>query len=68
MTAYRLGVMVWLMVAGLGLTSGCIDPGAHYYQSTSSEPYYPNVPPSFYSKDRTLEHWFTPPYWMPDAD
>ncbi len=68
MTVRRLGVMVWLMVAWLGLTSGCTAPGAQYHQSTASKSYYTNVPPSFYDYDPTLEYWFTPPHWNPDAD
>jgi hypothetical protein len=67
MRAYRLGI-VWLIVAWVGLMSGCTAPGAQYQQSAASESYPSYVPPSFYNDDPTLEYWFTPPYWNPDAD
>jgi len=68
MTTDWFGVVVLLMVAWLGLTSGCTATGAQYDQSTSSRAYIADVPPSFYGNDPTLEHWYSAPYWHPDAD
>jgi hypothetical protein len=68
MTTRWFGVILWLMIVWPGLTSGCNAPGAQYYQSTPPESYPSAVPPSFYGNDPTLEHWYTPPYWNPDAD
>lgn len=68
MKAHWLGVMVLMMVAWLGLTSGCTAPGAQYYQGNSSESSIRNVPSSFYDNNPSVEDWYTAPYWNPDAD
>jgi hypothetical protein len=50
----------------LALNFGCAT--GQYSQTTDQyEPYITDVPPGFYNFDPTLRHWFTAPYWNPNA-
>jgi hypothetical protein len=53
-------------LALLALNFGCASGG--YYPSTHPDyPYITDVPPEFYDYDPTLRHWYTAPYWNPNA-
>jgi hypothetical protein len=58
---------VLLLVPVLILAGCATEPG---YQAPKPEYQtefgYPYVPPSYYDYNPQYEHWFTPPYWMPE--
>jgi len=55
-----------MALALLALVCGCAS-GQYYQASDRYEPYITDVPPEFYDNDPTLRHWFTAPYWNPNA-
>lgn len=61
---------VWLglLLAALLFPAGCASPEGGYQESEYGQSYNSAVPPSYYGDDSTLEYWYTPPYWHPDAD
>jgi hypothetical protein len=56
-----------LLLVALLLPAGCASSGAgsQGYEYEESSP--GAVPPSYYGGSSTLEYWFTPPYWQPEA-
>jgi hypothetical protein len=56
-------VVLICLAAGAG---GCAG-GGGYQDGRSPGPYLSDVPSSFYNDDPTLRHWYTAPYWNPDA-
>jgi hypothetical protein len=61
---------VWLgfILATLLLLAGCASSGGGYQESGYGQTAISDVPSSFYGNNSTLEHWYTAPYWRPDAD
>jgi hypothetical protein len=61
---------IWLglLLATLIFPAGCASTGGgaqeYNYEESSSNA----VPPSYYGGSPMLEHWYTPPYWQPDAN
>jgi hypothetical protein len=64
MTRRCWGVVGLLLV--VALLAGCA-PETAYRGAATDASYITDVPPSFYGNDPALRHWFTAPYWMPDA-
>jgi hypothetical protein len=60
------GVLGLLLVVPVALLAGCA-PERAYRGAAADESSISDVPPSFYGNDPALRHWFTAPYWMPDA-
>jgi hypothetical protein len=59
-----LGLLLtaWLLPAGCAGTGAGLE--GYNYEPPLSHP----IPPSYYGNSPMYEYWFTPPYWMPDAD
>jgi hypothetical protein len=59
-------VMGLLLLVPVALLAGCAGAG-NGRGDVVYQPYITDVPPSFYGNDPALRHWYTAPYWMPDA-
>jgi hypothetical protein len=59
-----LGLLVLVPVV---LVAGCASEGG-YQGATYNESSLNNIPPSWYGDNPQLEQWYSPPYWMPEAD
>lgn len=57
-----------LLLAVLLFPAGCASTGGSYQGSDNGQSSLSAVPPSYYGDSGTLEYWYTPPYWHPDAD
>lgn len=59
-----IGLLLWFIL----VLAGCAGAGGGPQEYEPGQAAISSVPPSFYGDSSTLEHWYTPPYWQPDAD